>query len=130
MLFEKSSLSAMVRAVTGQRRTDEIVFSEVGKQLLENNLLCDFSHERAVGTGQKFSKLFRSRKAFFRRGSAARQTKTQCQQSLACLMSCTRLLACPDRCSKLNTQAETDRQTKKNTLLTKSYLSDELLDKE
>ena len=49
MLFEKSSLSAMVRAVTGQRRTDEIVFSEVGKQLLENNLLCEFCHEREVG---------------------------------------------------------------------------------
>ena len=32
----------MVRAVSGLKRTDEAVFSEVGKQLLWNNLLCDF----------------------------------------------------------------------------------------
>ena len=39
--FERGTFSAMVKAVGGLRRTDETVFSEVGKQRLENNLLCD-----------------------------------------------------------------------------------------
>ena len=32
--FEKGCFSAVVRAVSGLRRTDEIMFSEIGKQLL------------------------------------------------------------------------------------------------
>ena len=32
--FEKDCFSAVVRAVSGLRRTDEIMFSEIGKQLL------------------------------------------------------------------------------------------------
>ena len=37
--FEKGCYSAMVRAVSRWRKTDEVVFSEVGKQLPENNFL-------------------------------------------------------------------------------------------
>ena len=46
MLFEKDCFYAVVSGL--RRRTDETLFSEVGKQLLENNLLCDFWHEREV----------------------------------------------------------------------------------
>ena len=45
---DKGCFSATARAVSGER-TDEIVFSEVGKQVAESNLLCDFGHERGVG---------------------------------------------------------------------------------
>ena len=52
----------MVRALSGLR-TDETVFSQVGKQLLENNLICDFWQEREIGNRPDFFfKLFRSRK--------------------------------------------------------------------
>ena len=59
----------MVRAISGFRETDVVVFRKVSKQLLKNNIFSViFDTKERFDTGRKLFNLFGSREAFLRRG--------------------------------------------------------------
>ena len=78
--FEKGCFSTMVRVVSWLRRTDEVVFSKVGKKLLEEIFLGDFWHKR-LETGRKFFQIIWVKRSFLEERFYYRWSESQCEST-------------------------------------------------